>query len=323
LCRLILPRTAGDPIPLTGDGSQALANPRAIAPSPPWPVFLQDIRLVPGARQPERLDLLVRVQVDRVQGDWQVRRELTTGEDPSDPLLIERSSGGVQPEVRVILSEVILNQLLRDQQVRVIWWAHAEGVLFPVNVAPEARTDLPISPGSVGPNEQMLIAYYQGRIRYEDLFPPPKGEEGSEGGGRDALPSEVDTSHIQSYQMREFVESLEGIARDLRDASSSERTMRLALLGPVSPVALARQVSNAVGNKERTPTAGGFQLVEILRCLDELRSLTKWVEWSAHWCKAVNEVEAVLGAMRDHYASDLGPGTHFSNYMAGVRAKTS
>jgi hypothetical protein len=323
LRRLLLPRTTGNPIPLTGDGSQTFARPQAVAPSPPWPVFLRDIRLVPGTRKPEKLDLLARVHVDRVQGDWQVSLEPSSGEIMPVPLLVGRFGDGARPEVRGTLSEAVLNQLLRDQHVRVTWWAHADGVLFPVNVALEARTDLPISPGSGVPNEHMLIAYYQGRIRYEDLFPPPEGEGEVEGGGQDALPSEVDTSGIQSYQMREFVESLEGIVRDLRDASSSERTMRLALLGPVSPVALARQVSNAVSKEERTPTAGGFQLVEILRCLDEVRRFERWEEWSTHWRKAVKEVEAALGAMRNVHASELGPGTHFARYFLKVRRMES
>src|SRR5438477_348650 len=80
-------------------------------------------------------------------------------------------------------------------------------------------------------------AYYQGRISWEDLFPEPDPPPGTGGATPNAgeFGEGVDTSQIQSYQMREFVEALKGIADDLRAASKSSRPcMRLALLGTVS-----------------------------------------------------------------------------------------
>ncbi|MEW6441457.1 MAG: hypothetical protein AB1640_11030 [bacterium] len=54
--------------------------------------------------------------------------------------------------------------------------------------------------------------------------------------------SPVDTARIQSYQIREFVEALQGIRDDLKNASGAcEQAMRMALVGVVSPGCLTAQ----------------------------------------------------------------------------------
>ena len=76
----------------------------------------------------------------------------------------------------------------------------------------EARLLLPVSPGSPPPGEKLLLAYYQGRIAPEDIYPPPPDENNTPAEPpipHNASESEVDTSRIQSYQIREFVEALQ------------------------------------------------------------------------------------------------------------------
>ena len=183
----------------------------------------------------------------------------------------------------------------------------------------QARVKLPISPGSKGPNEQMLLQYYQGRISYEELFPPE--DEPGPGAGtstREELGG-VDTSKIQSYQIREFVESLEGLREDLRLASASERTMKLALTGPVSPVALAGVVATHVAEGTRTPTAGGFQLVEILNCIDETSTLPNAEAWGTYRQDATAEVLGLLEDLRRQHPNDLGKRTSFARYESKIR----
>lgn len=102
----------------------------------------------------------------------------------------------------------------------------------------------------------------------EDVFPQPPGEENpDDAAGPGALVSAVDTTRIQSYQVRVFVEALRGIREDIGRAPVSAPAIRLALVGPVSPVALAREVRAAVERGDRSPTAAGFQLIELLACL--------------------------------------------------------
>ena len=110
--------------------------------------------------------------------------------------------------------------LLRDQRVNVRW--QAGSIEFPLNVDLEARLLLPISPGSPPPGENLLLAYYQGRITADDIYPPPPGEPdyprpppipGTE------IESIVDIDRIQSYQIHEFVEALYGIRGDLQLAA--------------------------------------------------------------------------------------------------------
>ena len=75
----------------------------------------------------------------------------------------------------------------------------------------EARLLLPVSPGSPPPGEKLLLAYYQGRIAPEEIYPPPPDENNTPAEPpipHNASESEVDTSRIQSYQIREFVEAL-------------------------------------------------------------------------------------------------------------------
>ena len=127
-----------------------------------------------------------------------------------------------------------------------------------MNVSFEARPSLPISPGSGDPKEQNIIAYYQGQIRWEDLFPDPNqtSEDSEDDTQDDFSDSGVDTSQIQSYIIREFVEALKGLNDDLKSAAGSTKgCMQLALLGSISPLALAKHVRDATSSGERTPTA--------------------------------------------------------------------
>jgi hypothetical protein len=172
--------------------------------------------------------------------------------------------------------------------------------------------------------ENHLLSYYQGKIAWEDLFPDPEGE--SQNGHR--LPagganlSVVDKSKIQSYQIREFVEALTGIAMDLKAATQSEPSMRLALLGAVSPVALARTVIDAAKSGTRTATAAAFQLTEILGCLQQARRyqvskrLTK--PWLEYLHQATAAVAALLKQLEADHPEELNAGSAFRRYSRAV-----
>lgn len=221
----------------------------------------------------------------------------------------------------------MLNRLLIEQELILCWDAWFEGRPIPLNVSRQARDRLPISPGRHRIEENHLLSYYQGKIAWEDLFPDPEPVPVSANGHTGAVtsPSGVDKSKIQSYQIREFVEALRGIQDDLKRATDSEPCMRLSLLGAVSPVSLSRTVVDAVGCGRRTGTAAGFQLTEILACLQSAKLyqvrphlVEKWRQYVA---QAESEVEALLGKLVQDHAEELGANTAFKRYSRAVLRK--
>jgi hypothetical protein len=173
-------------------------------------------------------------------------------------------------------------------------------------VAASARASLPISPGKQTIEENHLISYYQGRIAWEQLFPDPEagGPSGDQATIAPAPASGVDKSRIQSYQIREFVEALAGLNQDLRSATQSEPAMRLALLGPVSPFALAQTIMDAVSAGRRTPTAAGFQLVEILACLQSARSHSVPERLADVWQQHLQQVHGKISRLLEKLIAD-------------------
>lgn len=294
----LVPAIAGPEIRLDGAAGDRLAIPSQLVPSAPWPSFIREIMLVTSDDQ--RLALEITVFTVEVDGPWSVTlagnetRALATG-------------GGGGPEAtRVDLAPETLEALLVEQEVCVRWWSHAEGARFPVNVALAARDGLPIAPGLHHPKEQLLLLYYQSRIAWEELYPEHGELAGDHAASGPAAETEVDTSKIQAYQVREFVEALRGVRDDLKAASSSPGTMRLAVLGPVSPVALARHVEYAVRRSERSPTAGAFQLVELLACLDEAARIPLERDQAA-WKGLLLQARAVVTMLIDKVQS-VSPG---------------
>lgn len=286
--RALMPKTAGTGVPLGRTAADALEKPAAIQPPPPWPHFMADIRLSPAPGNTARLGLFIRVQTGPLPAEWSVLAG-------AQPLWSSTDSSPSDGPIFCSLSDDALGVLLKEQEVTVSWSECPGGVAYPINVAQDAKDLLPISPDSAGPNEEMLLSYYQGRVMFEDLFPPDDEAGGASGGGGEATPSsEVDTSRIQSYQIREFVESLAGIRADLQQAASSERAMRIALLGPVSPAALARLVRDQVRKGLRSSTGGAFQLVEIGQCIHALSAHPKASDWKCHADEALRQIGGLL-----------------------------
>jgi len=122
-------------------------------------------------------------------------------------------------------------------------------------------------------DERALIDWFLG------LRPPGEAEGDGFGHGIDPIEGAdaVDgspTSDILSYLVRDFVHALPGIRARLAEASLTETGLRAALLGPRSPVGLAREVvaawrTPATGGPRKTPVATAFQLVELLRVVEQ------------------------------------------------------
>lgn len=266
--RSLLPPVTGPKIRLTSSNLPPAAENTESDES--FPTFVTGVWLEPDPKNAERLRLRVEVDPQRIGGSWSVRP--ISGGAP----LITGEEGGPASQAMNLAHE-LLETLLRDQEVEVHWWRCPQPCNYPVNIEHDARAHLPVSPGRTEPGESALLAYYQGRIRFEDLYPPPPGWEEEDPVAAPPvveLESNVDTSRIQAYQVREFVEALTGVRDDLRAVcSATESSMRRAVLGAVSPIALAREIEARVQDGKRSATAAGFQLVELGSCLSDARDL--------------------------------------------------
>lgn len=320
--KALLPPTTGKPIALEGAASGWLAVPDSSPDELPWPEFIRDVLLEPSEVDGSVLELVVVTDPTVVAGVWRigvvgVELELTK-------VLLTGDKDSKHPARHQIqLDDETLRHLLREREVHVSWWQCEDGRRIPLNVSPQARLSLPISPESGQPEEQNLIAYYQGQISWEDLFPEPNeprkdGHDTSESGNKFT----VDTSQIQSYVVREFVEALTGINKDLRAAAKASRAgMRLALLGSVSPTSLARRIMEAGRTGTRSPTASGFQLVEILGALSAARKYETAEAFRDDWLRNLNEatdaIQKMLDELTELHSSVLS--SAFQRYAKTIR----
>lgn len=313
----LIPKVTGKPVPLDGKGRSAVTLLEKSEDDLAWPTFIRDIRLVPTDAGNTQLQLVATLTVPENTTLFSVSLVVDNGIVLLDGVTLESGA----------LDSPVLEQLVRDQRVNVRW--NEQSVEFPVNVDLEARLLLPVSPGARPPGENVLLAYYQGRIRVEDIYPPPPGEPDSEADSLSAPIAEesvVDTGRIQSYQIREFVEALQGIQDDLHSAARrTETAMKLAVLGEVSPVALAHEVIRAVHERRRSPTAAGFQLVEILACLAKARrfGVTKFGKdaWRDCLARASKDVETLLAELIEWNGGELKSQRAFHRYRTAILQK--
>jgi hypothetical protein len=261
----LLPKPTGKPQRLDGSGSLAYRSLDAGQDQNEWPSFIDLAELAPD---------------ESGKGDLSLRIDLTEGATLKELRLSARFGSGsqrlwegdpsTQRSLRVPLSAEALRALLVSREVLVEWagMQSAEAVAFPLNVAALAREQLPFSTSGQLIGESALVAFYQGQLSFEDLFPKDTGQGGStpDGEAEDASGSAVDTTTILSYQIREFVEALPGIRQELERAGGTISGIRHAFVGPVSPLALASTVEQAV-TVGRSPVAGAFQLIELVLCI--------------------------------------------------------
>lgn len=307
----LVPPVTGNPVKLEGDGRARIhaSTPEEPEQTIPWPSFLLRAELRASGRD-GALELTLELDLARSPRSWSVALDEHTA-----PLEV---SGAPESATRGAgLSPEALSALIRSQTVHVRWDACELGVAYPINVPPAVRARLPLGDPNQRPGEGELLAFFQGRLALEDVFPPPPEEAPPRGGSSaDASASAVDTSRILAYQVRSFVEALPGVRGELVRSAVSEPSIRFAALGPVSPVALAREVVRAV-DAGRSGVAAGFQLAELARCIDEARSAEVPNGLRSVWGEVLDdargEVVAMLRALRAGDAS-LAKGTRFGDY---------
>jgi phosphatidylserine/phosphatidylglycerophosphate/cardiolipin synthase-like enzyme len=320
----LLPDLVGQPILLTEANLHALRAPEPNPSDDPWPEFIQQALLTPVPGRDGELQLRIDMVANAASFLWHARLLDKDGVPGESLFAVGHTQVAAAGTMATPLTTEVLTRLLTDQEILIAWDACPGGRPFPLNVDAPARTALPISPGKQSIEENQLISYYQGRIAWEQLFPDPDAEEhgGSDHSPVASVDSGVDKSRIQSYQIREFVEALAGLNQDLRCANQSEPSMRLALLGPVSPVALAQTILEATKAGLRTPTAAAFQLVEILACLqsasshpvpDRLRTA-----WEENLSQAVGRVEQRLEQLLGEHSEVFARNKGFARYRRAI-----
>lgn len=311
--RSLIPPLAGKPIALGQAQSPGLATqgPEE-ASAGPWPEFVREVRLVPTAGETE-LALVVIVHPELIPASWSIAY------DEGGPAARSWSAPAEGPEIEVALTAADLEVVIRRKSVFVKWGDASAWV--PVNVALEARAQIPFGDATTRPREDELVAFFQGRISVEDLFPTPEGEDldGDESTAALDSHSAVDTSKILSYQIRAFVEALPGLREVLLRESSTPTSIRLAVLGPISPLALAKEIHRAA-EQGRSPVAAGFQLVELQRALRNLRAEKVPDPVRPAWLETLEEADRRVGTMIAELRAGpaIGAGTTFDRYATAV-----
>ena len=180
-----------------------------------------------------------------------------------------------------------------DESVATLPVVFEDKHLFPV-VESRSRED-----------EQSLVAWFLG------LRPAGEMEEGGFGHSIDPLRGNGEpppaTGDILSYLVRDFVHALPGIRNRLTDAGMTETGLRAALLGPRSPVELARESLRAYrtpqpGKPRKTAVATAFQLEELRRLLQTV-PLPELADGVADTLR--NEVVAEVASALDEVVAQL------------------
>jgi hypothetical protein len=174
--------------------------------------------------------------------------------------------------VSVAVDAATVRRILTSRAVLVTWGDPGVAACFPVNIDEQSKAGLPSVLGA-RPDEQQLLAYFHGRISEEDLIELlEKRAAQALAGGLAPTPMENERlRQLQSYLLRDFVESMFGLADTLRQSMRSPRAFEQALLGDFSPVSLAEQVLQAFRAGRRSPTAAAFQFIELVRVVAELQ----------------------------------------------------
>ncbi|MGA2077138.1 MAG: hypothetical protein ABSH52_26910 [Terriglobia bacterium] len=189
------------------------------------------------------------------------------GTNPSQVVVTE---GAPSPFCTAVSAEQVRSMLSR-RVVEIVWSDKDLHCLFPVNILHDSKAGMPSILGAK-PSEEQLLAYFHGHISEEDLLArlEEQAREDSDRGGS-VKPDDVERlRRLQSYVVREFVESLYGLARTIEDSSYSPRAAEQALLGDLGPACLAERVVQAFLAGKRSPAAAGFQLAELIRVVSEL-----------------------------------------------------
>ncbi len=217
------------------------------------------------------LDLILLMPIPAKAGDagyWLLFQADPLGETPIETITLDlKSCQKCDDRLQPLPSDPLDQQIQSHVFVEVRWQGHT--ATFPVRF--DDKSQLPLLLVGRKPTEEELIEYF--------LF----GTEPDDGDGGDGLPGDgtkglkpdapIDTSRILAYFIRRFVQAIPGIEAEIRRAGYSRASLDAVLRGPTSPLELAERAFASLhrppshNEPQKTPTAVGFQLTEILAAL--------------------------------------------------------
>jgi len=223
-------------------------------------------------------DLILLMPIPAKAGDagyWLLFRADTNRDSPPQTVAVDLAScARCDARLDLIAAEQAAQPILPHVFVEVRWEGHF--ATFPVRFDDKAR--LPLLLVGRRPTEGELIDYF--------LF----GREPDEWGDGNGVPNKnskasatdtpIDTRRILAYFVRRFVQAIPGIEAEIRRAAYSRASLDAALRGPTSPLELAERAVGSLtrlparDEPQKTPTAVGFQIVEILAALLRCQSDT-------------------------------------------------
>ena len=196
------------------------------------------------------------------------------------------------------------------------WQGHSAN--FPVRFDDKAQ--LPLLLVGRRPTEGELIEYF--------LF----GTEPDDGGDGSGLPGDgtkgpkpdapIDTSRILAYFIRRFVQAIPGIEAEIRRAGYSRASLDAVLRGPTSPLELAERAFASLNRPpshnepQKTPTAVGFQLTEILAALIRSKAVISDSELQACFDPVIARCREMLNTLVSEQAELQAQG--FRLYQAQI-----
>jgi hypothetical protein len=295
---------AGPPIEVTPGNPLATQKPER-RDEPPAPRFLADVTLAGTT-------LTVRFREgEAVPPDLRVLMEDPAAADDRRYWLLYRAAdrGGPEPEATADLrtcprcdaSEAVVaasrpEKVAPHVQVEVRW--QGASALFPVRFLNKA--ELPLLLLGRKPSEGELIDYF--------LFGREPAETEDELAGRDkgagrGADDPLDMRRILAYFMRRFVQAIPGIEAEIERAAYGRNALEAALRGTTSPLALAEHAAASLtrapapDEPTKSPTAVGFQLVEILAALGRSRARIQDAELQACFDPVTGRCRELLDAL--------------------------
>jgi hypothetical protein len=257
----LLPRTSCEGLDLSKCSSKVLQYCTEIKTIDDWPGFLEEILLM-ESKTSHVLYLAAKWQPRLAPATWGIAL-CNAGQTIGSRLWTSTEKDIAAGNANIPLGPDELSQIVTDREVVVFWASGPKTAHYPIIVSEEAKSQLPLSPGVKPPGEEALLDYYQGKLRWEDLYPEPGAPPPPPLPPIPGSPGSVDTEQIQAYQVRRFVEALPGLVTQLAETPHNERAFHRALFGPVSPCALAKLIVAAKSEGRRSLTAASFQLIEL------------------------------------------------------------
>ncbi len=306
-------RQIGDLLGMAADPIEVLPGqkPRTVAPTRepdlPVPSFLEEIVAYPSlvtirfrsaVEVPD--DLVILMPIPTTAGDAGYRilyRSGVSKPEAGEAKVDLRSCSRCNENLEPVPDAPVEGAIPLHVYVEVRW--DGKVAQFPVRF--DDKATLPLLLVGRRPTEGELIEYF--------LFghePDPGGEPHDTSGKGSLAPDPdgpIDTRRILAYFMRRFVQAIPGIEAEIARAAYSRTALDAALRGPTGVLELAERaflsLTKNPGPDEpiKTPTAIGFQLVEITAALGRCREKLVDKELQACFEPALNRCRELLNQL--------------------------